>query len=141
MRKPSSYCLRTRRSMVDYSRIFGEAPIRIMNPFVMVVDWISWFWKLQRLELCFVDSPRVFGIYRAKRQCGRSSWWAEPTWAYLGLPSGTSLAHWVSSGPEKISEKLCCVWTPFGVGFPRFKKQAKNINWHWALCQCVSPKK
>jgi len=35
-RKPSSYCLRTRRSMVDYSRIIGEAPMRKMNPSVMV---------------------------------------------------------------------------------------------------------
>ena len=35
-RKTSSYCLRTRRSMVDYSRIIGEAPMRNMNPSVMV---------------------------------------------------------------------------------------------------------
>ena len=34
--KPSSYCLWTRRSMVDYSRIIGEAPMRKMNPSVMV---------------------------------------------------------------------------------------------------------
>ena len=26
------------------------------------LDWISWFWNLRRLELCFVDSPRVSGI-------------------------------------------------------------------------------
>ena len=62
-RKPSSYCLRTRRSMVDYSCIIGEAPMRMMNPSVMVLDWISWFWNLRRLELCFVDSPRVSGIF------------------------------------------------------------------------------
>ena len=34
--KPSSYCLRTHRSMVNYSRIIGEAPMRMMNPSVMV---------------------------------------------------------------------------------------------------------
>ena len=28
------------------------------------LDWISRFWNLRRLELCFVDSPRVFGISR-----------------------------------------------------------------------------
>ena len=49
--------------MVDYSRIIGEAPMRMMNPSVMVLDWISRFWNLWRLELCFVDSPRVFGIF------------------------------------------------------------------------------
>ena len=26
------------------------------------LDWIWWFWNLQRLELIFVDSPRVSGI-------------------------------------------------------------------------------
>ena len=35
-RKPSSYCLRTRRSTKNYSRIIGEAPMRMMNPSVMV---------------------------------------------------------------------------------------------------------
>ena len=53
-RKPSSYCLRTLRSMGDYSRIIGEAPMRMMNPSVMVLDWI---WNLRRLELIFIDSP------------------------------------------------------------------------------------
>jgi hypothetical protein len=45
-----------------------------------------------------------------------------------GLPSGTSLAHLVSSDPEKISKKFRCVWTPFGIDFLRSKKQAKNSN-------------
>ena len=49
--------------MVDYSRIIGEAPMRMMNPSMMVLDWISWFWNLRRLELCFVDSPRVSGTF------------------------------------------------------------------------------
>ena len=26
------------------------------------LDWIWWFWNLRRLELIFVDSPRVSGI-------------------------------------------------------------------------------
>ena len=45
-----------------------------------------------------------------------------------GLPSGTSLAHWVSSGPEKISKKFCYVWSPFGTGILRSKKQAKTAS-------------
>ena len=35
-KKSSSYCLRTRRSMMNYSRIIGEALMRMMNPSVMV---------------------------------------------------------------------------------------------------------
>ena len=46
--------------------------------------------------------------------------------APLGAPSGTSLAQEVSSGPEKISKKFRCVWTPFGIDFMRSKEQAKN---------------
>ena len=53
----------------------------------------------------------------------------------FGLPIGTSLAHLVSSGPEKISKKFCCVWTSFGIDLLQSEKQAKNSNWHWALCQ------
>ena len=34
--KPSSYCLRIRRSVVNYSCIIGGAPMRIMNPSVIV---------------------------------------------------------------------------------------------------------
>ena len=56
-----------------------------------------------------------------------------PWWVVL--PSGTSMAHQVSSGLAKISKKFCCVWTLFGIDFLRCKKQAKNNNWHWALCQ------
>ena len=46
--------------MVDYSRIIGEAPMKKMNPSVMVLDWISRFWNLRWLDVFFVDSPRVF---------------------------------------------------------------------------------
>ena len=51
-----------------------------------------------------------------------------PRWVVLpSVPhSGTSLAQQVSSGPEKISKKLCCVWTPFGIDFPRRKKSKKQ---------------
>ena len=55
--------------------------------------------------------------------------------APLGAPSGAAQAHWVPSGPEKISKKLRGVWTPFDIGFLRCKKQEKNNNWHWALGQ------
>src|SRR3990170_7045592 len=35
-RKPSSYCLRTRRSTMNYSRIIGEAPMDMVKPPEMV---------------------------------------------------------------------------------------------------------
>ena len=48
--------------------------------------------------------------------------------APLGAPSGTSLAQLVSSGPEKISKKFRCVWTPFGIDFLRSKKIATSTG-------------
>ena len=62
-RKPYSYYLRTRSSMVDYSRIIGEAPMKKMNPSVMVLDWILRLWNLWQLDVFFVNSPRVFWIF------------------------------------------------------------------------------
>ena len=82
------------------------------------------------------------GIYRAKgavqeaTEVGTTHLGA-PWWVVLPLepPTGTSLAHQVSSGPEKFSKKLHRVWTPFGTDILRSKKQAKTSDWHWALCQ------
>ena len=99
---------------------------------------------LRRLELIFVDSPRVSGILgvfieqrgdAGGQQGGhnppRCSWVVPPS----GHPSGTSSAHLVSSGPEKIHKEFRCVWTPFDIGFMQCKKQAENNNCHWALYQ------
>ena len=51
-----------------------------------------------------------------------------PWWVVLPSepPSGTFLAHRVSSGPEKITKKFRCVWTPFGIDFLRSKKTSKK---------------
>ena len=40
-------------------------------------------------------------------------------------PSSAFLAHRVSSGPEKITKKFRCVWTPFGIDFFRRKNKQK----------------
>ena len=50
-----------------------------------------------------------------------------PWWVVLPSehPSGTFLAHRVSSGPEKITKKFRCVWTPFGIDFLRSKNKQK----------------
>ena len=63
--------------------------------------------------------------------CG-AAWWVLPTSVSI---SGTSSDPRLSFGPKKIYKKFHCVWTPFGIDFLRCKKQAKNSNWHWALCQ------
>ena len=51
-----------------------------------------------------------------------------PWWVVLtpGLPSGTFLAHWVSSGPEKIFEMFRCIWTPFGTDIRQSKETSKK---------------
>ena len=48
--------------MVNYSHIIEEAPMRMMNSSVMVSRLVCGFWNLRRLELIFIDSPRVYGI-------------------------------------------------------------------------------
>ena len=60
-----------------------------------------------------------------------------PRWIVLPSepPSGNSLAQQVSSGPEKSTKNFCCVWTPFGIDFLRSKKQGKNNDSPWVLCQ------
>ena len=63
--------------------------------------------------------------------CARGPWRALVGCA----PPGAAQAHWIPSGPEKISKKLRGVWTLFDIDFLRCKKQAKNSNWHWALGQ------
>ena len=55
---------------------------------------------------------------------GAPRWVVPPS----GHPYSTSLAHLVSSGPEIFSKKFRCVWTPFGIDFPRSKKQAKTAT-------------
>jgi hypothetical protein len=88
------------------------------------------------------------GIYRAKRQCGRPPRWAQRTWAHLGPQARPGGLCSPRSSPlvllwpigcllvqKKSPKKFRCVWTLFGIDFLRCKKQAKNSNWHWALCQ------
>jgi hypothetical protein len=44
------------------------------------------------------------------------------------LPSGTSLAQQVSSGPEKISKKFRYDWTPFDIIFRETKTGQKTAT-------------
>ena len=120
------------------------------TPLWWCLDWIWWFWTLRRLELIFVDSPRVsgiLGIYRAERRCGRPLRWAQPTWARLGAQAhpGGLCPPWgtpqvllrpigcilVQKNPQKVSLHLDSVW----YWFHAMKKHAKNSNPHMALCQ------
>ena len=54
--------LRTRRSIMNYSRIIGEAPMNMMNPSVMVSRLDLVVLEFARLEMIFFDFRRVSGI-------------------------------------------------------------------------------
>ena len=47
---------------MNYSSIIGEAPMRMMNPSVMVFRLDMVFLKLPVAGIAFVDPPRVSGI-------------------------------------------------------------------------------
>ena len=51
-----------------------------------------------------------------------------PWWVVLPSEphSGTSSAHLVSSGPEKIHKKFRYVWTQFGIDFPPLEKSSRK---------------
>ena len=102
--------------------------------------------------MCFSSTPLGFleylGIYRHQRRWRGAPRRAQPIRARRGPPGapwwvvvssahslGTSLAHWVSSGPEKISKKFRRDWNPFGTDILRSKKQAKTATGTLALCQ------
>ena len=148
--KPSSYCLWTHRSMVNYSRIIGEAPMRMMNPSVMVLDWILRFWNLRRPDVFFIDSSRVLeylGIYRAQRWWRRFPRRPQPTRARPGplARPGVLWAAWPPSWlllwptgfllVQKNLQKVSSPLDPFGIDFMRSKKQAKTATGTLALCQ------
>ena len=50
----------TRRSTMNYSRIIGEAPIRMMNPSVMVSRLDLWFLELAVAGIDFRRLPYGF---------------------------------------------------------------------------------
>ena len=53
-----------------------------------------------------------------------------PWWVMLPtcFPSGTFLAHMVSSGPEKITVKFHRVWTSFGIDFLKSQNKQKKLE-------------
>ena len=55
---------------------------------------------------------------------GTPMWVVPPT----GIPSGTFLAHGVSSGLEKISKKFFYVWSLFGTDIVRSKKHQPALD-------------
>ena len=48
---------------MNYPRIIGEAPMRMMNPSVMVPRLDLVVLELAAAGICFFDSPRVLGIF------------------------------------------------------------------------------
>src|SRR3990170_5215792 len=78
----------------------------------------SGFWNIWQ----FIERRGGAGGHRGGHNPLGAPRWVVPT---SGLPSGTSLAHVVSSGPKKFSKKFRCVWTPFGTDILRSKKKQK----------------
>jgi len=58
-----------------------------------------------------------------------------PWWVVLSSehPPGAARAHYVPSGPQKISVKFRCIWTPFDIDFLRCKNMQKTATgtWHY----------
>jgi hypothetical protein len=63
-RKPSSYCLRTRRSTMNYSCIIGEAPMDMMNPSMMVSRLDLVVLELAAAGIVFCRLPEGFCDFR-----------------------------------------------------------------------------
>ena len=98
---------------MNYSHIIGEAPMRMMNPSVMVSRLDLAVWNLRRLGLCFVDSPWVFGFFgvfieqRGSAGGGRGGhnpgapWWVVPT---SSAPRTASLLYKYPKNPRTLGE-------------------------------------
>ena len=150
-RKPSSYCLRTCRSMMNYSRIIGEAPMRMMNPSVMVFRLDLVVLELAGAGIVFFLSslgfPEYLGIYRVKRRCRRSSRGAQPPGrAWASWHALVGYAHpgpplWYFVGPlgvfwsKRFLQKSFAVFGLCLVLIFCEVKNKQNNNWHRALCQ------
>src|SRR6187399_1240016 len=63
-KKPSSYFLRTCRSVVNYSLIIEEAPMRMMNPSVIVFPSGGVPEKGSRLDLVVLELAMAETIFR-----------------------------------------------------------------------------
>ena len=127
---------------MNYSRIIGEAPMRMMNPFVMVSRLDMWFLELATVGSDFRRLPSGFwniGVFIEQRggpgapevgttHQGAAGPPSAPWWVVLPSehPQGASSTHWMSSSPKKISKKFRCVWTPFGIDLMRCKKTCRK---------------
>ena len=68
---------------------------------------------------------------------GAPRWFVFPS----GHPSSTSLAHMVSSGPEKITKKFRCVWTPLVLISCEVKDKQKTTTSPGHYVNRIVPKK
>ena len=64
MKKPSSYCLQTRRSVVNYSRIIGGARVMMKNPSVIVDPSDRVPEKASGLDLLVLELTAVGIVFR-----------------------------------------------------------------------------
>ena len=69
-----------------------------------------------------------------------ASWRALVGCASLRAPPGAARAHYVPSGPLKISVKFRGIWTPFDIDLLRCKKHGKTATDTWHYINKLVPK-
>ena len=150
---PSRYQLWTRRSVVNYSCVIGEAMVLMQKPSMIespsgrtpekaprwdltgtegygggkVVLWLSW--KVLGYLRIYRQNKQVGGVTR-----GPQGWGARPTplarlptlWPPCGFPDVYSKSFGCLLVQEKSLQKFHSIWTPFGIPFLRNSKTRKK---------------
>ena len=130
---------------MNYSRIIGEAPMRMMNPSVMVSRLDLAVLELMAAGIVFRRLPLGFleylGINRAKRWCGRPPRWEQLTRACLGPQARPGGLCSPRIPPQVLSWPIVCLlvqkkspksFAAFGLRLIRIfgeVKGSKNNNW------------
>ena len=147
-KKPSSYQLWTRRSMVNYSRFIGMAMVLMQKPSMIKSPSGRMPKKAPRWDLTGIEGCGGGKVF---------SWILLVVWEYLGIYIGQRIRSGESRGEgtrqgarppslwpcrgssdlnsksqgcllvqEKSSRWFCSVWTPFGILSLQSSKQGKK---------------
>ena len=94
------------------------------------LDWICWFWNLWQLAW-FSSTPLGFleywGIYRAKRRCGRPSRWAQPPGVFCSPRAPSSVLLW-PTGCLLVQKKSTKGFAAFGLLLVLISCDVKNMQ-------------
>ena len=134
-----------------YSNFISFFGTNLLTQCPVLVAVFCLFFRSQEINI--KQSPNTVKLYRdffwtRRNPMGQSCTWGgaprgtqptsvrHPPWraqvgcAHLGYLFGPLDVFW----SKKISKKIRCIWTQFGIDFLR-SKNMQNNNWHWALCQ------